>query len=308
MPLFNASTLAWVSAVQQIADSGGASGDPEMTTRAHYSLRAAFQHFGGRYDWNFLRDEGTPAQVIPAFLVGGVSASAGQVSAACPAAHGINVHDLISASGFLVGTRVTATAASGFGFTAPITGFSAGVAVFTATATRDSYDLPSNYRRIYGVRLLGSQKPLGYATRRIYDRVATDEFSPSTPVAYDLFPVGRQGKIRLLPPPSTNDVLQVRYSRRFSIASASGASTALDIPEDYEGYVIAWAKWHFLTDKGEGRKEQATTWIALAQEGLKTMLAEQTMIPDADVGFIPAHAIPDYAGGDRSTRNIPWDT
>lgn len=277
-----------------------------MTDRAHTSLRAAFTHFGNRYNWDFLRDEGNPAQVIGPFTVTGVSASAGQVSAACPAGHGFAVDDILYASGSIVGNRITATAASGFGFAVAITGFTAGVTVITATAARDYYSAPSNYRRIYTVRLLGSEKSLGYATRRTYDRFVTDEFAAGSPDSYDLYSLGGKGKIRLLPPPSAADVLLVRYSRRFSLASASSVTSSLDIPEDYESYVIAWAKWHFLTDKAEGRSEQATTWISLAQEGLKTMLADQTVIPDQDLGFTPAHAVP-VAIGDNSTRNLDWE-
>ena len=65
---------------------------------------------------------------------------------------------------------------------------------------------------------------------------------------------------------------------------------ALDIPEDYEAYPIAWAKWHFLTDKREQGGQQATTWLNLAQEGLKTMESDQTVIPDEDLMFLPGHA------------------
>lgn len=307
MPLFNPSTIPWVSAVQQIADSAGASADAEMTTRAHNSLRASFQHFNGKYKWDFLRAEATPIQVIAPFSITGVSASAGQVSAAAPAGHGIKVDDLIVASGFMLGTRVTATAASGFGFTAAVTGFSAGVTVIEASAQRDFYDLPADWKTGYSVRLLSSKKPLRYIGRRAYDRTVSDENSPGTPERYDLFGAGGKGKIRLLPAPSGTDVLQQRYYRRMTLATASGASGAIDIPEDYESYPIAWAKWHFLTDKGEGRKDQATTWMSLAQEGLKTMLADQTSVPDEELAFVPGSTTMGYPS-DRSTAYIAWDT
>jgi hypothetical protein len=307
MALFNASTLPWVSAVQQIAGAAGASADGEMTTRAHLSLRAAFQHFGSRYNWDFMRAEANPLQVTGPFQNGSVSASAGQTSAASPTGHGIVVDDIVIASGFMAGTRVTATAASGFGFSVAITGFTSGVTVVTANFVRDFYNVPTDWQRVYSVRLLSSLRKLGYVGRRLYDRVVSDEFVAGTPIAYDLFSMGGKGKLRILPPPGSADVLMTRYARRFTLASASGSTTALDIPEDYESYPIAWAKWHFLTDKGEARNDQATTWLSMAREGLKTMLQEQTTIPDETVGFIPDHAIPDYSGGDRSTGNVDWD-
>lgn len=305
MPFFNPSTTNWTDAIRHISDTAGASADSEMNTRALRSLRAAFQYLNTK-KWNFARTEADPIQVVAPFTVTGVSASAGQASAACPAGHGFKVDDIVQASGFMVGTRITATAASGFGINGTVTGFTAGVTVVTASATRDYYDLPSNWRVGYSVRLLGSQKAIYYVQRRAYDRYATDEFSAGTPEGYDFYSVGGKGKIRLLPPPSAADVLQLRYYRRLYIGTATGDSTALDIPEDYEQTPIAWAKWHFLTDKQEGRGEQAGTWLSLAQDGLKTMLADETAIPDENLGFTPAYSTFGL-GGDRTTRYIPWD-
>jgi hypothetical protein len=118
--------------------------------------------------------------------------------------------------------------------------------------------------------------------------------------------VGSKGKIRLLSPPNGADWLMVRYYRCMATAAASSTSTTLDIPSDYEHYLIAWAKWHFLTDKGEERKAQATTWLSLAEDGLKTMLKDQTNIPDEDLSFVPGHA---QAGptNDNSVAGIMWD-
>lgn len=306
MALFTPSTIPWVSAVQAVADAAGASADPEMTSRAHLSLRAAFQYFNSRAKWNFLRVEGVPLQVIAPFSVA-VTASAGQVSASALAGHGIQPDDIVVGSGFIVGARVTATAASGFSFSVALTGIT-GTQSFTASFARDSYDLPSDYKSGYSVRLLGSQKALRYIGRRLYDRAVTNEFQANTPERYDLFNSYGRGKVRLLPPPNGVDVLLQRYYRRMLLASASGVvATALDIPEDYEAYPIAWAKWHFLTDKREQGGQQATTWLSLATEGLKTMIADQTDIPDEDLMFVPGHAIPDPAINDRSTRFIDWD-
>jgi hypothetical protein len=307
MPVFTPSTIPWVTAVGLIADSVGASADAEMQTRAHRSLRAAFQHFNGNYKWDFLRTEAAPVTLVAPFSVTGVSASAGQSSAAAPASHGILVDDLIIASGFVLGTRVSATAASGFGFNVVLTGLAAGVNVITASAQRDLYDLPSDWKSVYSLRLLSGNLALRYAGRRAYDRTISDENTASSPYWYDLFRAGSGSKVRILPPPSAADVLLMRYYRRMSLASASGVTSNLDLPEDYESYPIAWAKWHFLVDKGEGRKEQATIWLSLAQEGLKTMLKDQTSIADADLGFMPG-ASTLAALGDRSTRAIDWDS
>lgn len=308
MGLFTPSTIPWVSAVNMVADAAGATADSEMTQRAHLSLRAAFQHFNSRTRWNFLRAEAAPVLIYAPFTVTGVTASSGQVSAAAPAGHGLQIEDALVGSGFILGNRVSATAASGFGFYAPITGFSSGTASFTVSAIRDSYDLPSDWKETYSVRLLGSQKALRYINRRVYDRSVTTEINAGTPDRYDLYNSFGKSKIRLLDAPSSADVMVHRYQRRMFIASASSISTtAIDIPEDYESYPIAWAKWHFLTDKRDQGGQQASTWLALAQEGIKTMMADNANVRDEDLIMLPGHIVLDPAGGDRSTRYVNWE-
>ena len=275
-----------------------------MRVRAHRSLRAAFQFLGGKAKWDFLRTESTPLRIIGPFTVGGITASAGQVSAGAPTDHGFQVDDLIVGSGFMTGTRISATGTNSIGLTTAITGFTAGATVVTATATRDMYPLPADQRNGYSMRLLNSGRVVRYANRRALDRTITSENSPSDVFWYDFFMVGAKGKLRLFSPPSGTDVLFQRYYRRFFLASASSISTALDIPEDYEEVPIAWAKWHFLTDKND-RSEQAQTWFALAKEGIVTMLAEQVTIPDEDLMFLPG-ASGGYFG-DNSTLQIPWE-
>jgi hypothetical protein len=310
MPLFTPSTIPWVSAVQSVADSAGASGDSEMTQRAHLSLRAAFQHFNARVKWNFLRAEATPINLVAPFTFNVVSASSGQASALVSSGHGLLVDDVIIGSGFIAGQRISATGSSSIGFFAAITGFSSGTAGgYTATALRDSYDLPSDWKSEYSIRLLGSAKVLTYFGRRAYDRTVVNENQAGTPDWYDLYNSYGRSKIRVLPAPAAGDVLINRYFRRMFVASASSiATTAIDIPEDYESYPIAWAKWHFLTDKREQGGQQATTWLSLAQEGLKTMIADQADVQDEDLRFVPAHIMPQPAGGDNSTRYLFWDT
>ena len=306
MSLFQPSLKAVSAACQEIADCVGASADTEMTTRAFRSLNAACEHFNNKSNWDFMRTEAPLVSVLAPFTLTGISASAGQSSAACPAGHGLSPEDFIVGSGFSAGTRVSATAASGFGIYGAVTGFTAGVTVVSAGITRDSYDLPTDWKKSYSVRLLASNRVVRYVGRRLYDRSTTNEQQTSTTCMYDLFTSGGKGKIRLLPPPNGADVLLMRYYRRITVATASGDSTVLEIPQDYEPYLIAWAKWHFLVDKGEGRGEQMKTWFVMAQEGLKTMMQDQTKNPDEDLGFIPGHYF--YGTlGDYNTAALPWE-
>lgn len=306
MAIFNQSTLPWVTAVQSIADAIGASGDTEMLNRAHRSLRASFQFLGGKFRWDFMRTEAPPQAIAGTFAITGISASAGQASAAAPAGHGFQVDDVMIGSGFVVGTRISATAVSGFGVTTATTGLPAGVNAFSVTAIRDMYSAPSDMRIPYVVQTLGNLRTLRYVGRRFYDRTFANQFASSTPEGYDLFTLGARSKIRLIPPPQGTDTLLVRYYRRFFLASASAMTSALDIPEDYEEIPVAWAKWHFLTDKGEGHKAQATTWLSLAQDGLKTMVSEQSNLPDDDVTIMPGHMVGGWPTS-NDTRSLNYD-
>lgn len=305
MSLFQPSTKAVSAVCQEIADSVGASADTEMTTRAYRSLSAALQHFNNRANWDFMRTEATPLTVFAPFSVSAVSASAGQSSAACGAGHGLKVDDFVSGAFFAAGTRISATAASGFSFYGTVTLTAAGVTTANVTASRDMYDFPSDVKQVYSVRLLGSQRYLVPVGRRQYDRSITSEESVNSVYWYDLFMQGSRGKIRILPPPAASDTLLVRYYRRMTIPTASATADVVDIPQDYEPYLVAWSKWHFLVDKGEGRGEQMKTWFVLAEEGLKTMVRDQTRKPDEDLRFIPGQF---QSGGlsDTSTRFIDW--
>jgi hypothetical protein len=305
MSLFEASQTPFVTAVQQIADSVGASADTEMTTRAGISLNSAIRHFNNRYKWNWLLTEAAPTVVLAPFGVAGVTASAGVASAAAPAGHGLKVDDYIYGSCWPLGTRVSATAASGFGVNSLATGF-ATTATMPITATRDMYDLPTDWKATYSARFLSSNTPLRYVQRRGLDRSCDNEQTGGTVYGYDLFMAGSKGKIRLLTPPGAADILQIRYHRNMATAAASSTGTTLDIPDNYEPYLMAWAKWHFLTDKGEERKTQAMTWLSLAEDGLKTMLKDQTNIPDEDLGFIPGHTQAGRADI-NSLASVKWD-
>src|SRR3990172_7388153 len=191
MALFNQSTIPWVTAVQRVADSAGASADTEMTNRAHLSLRAAFQFLGDKAKWNFMRVEQPPIVVVAPATITGVSASATEVSAALPAGHGFLVDDIVAGSGLMEGTRVSATAASSIGLTTAITGFSAGVNVVDWSRTRDAYSVSADCRTIYSARLISSDTWLGYINQRYWDRAATDEFGTSTPSRYSIFTLDR---------------------------------------------------------------------------------------------------------------------
>lgn len=307
MPLFNPSSLTVRAAHQEIADSAGASGDDEMINRAARSLRAAFEHFNSRASWDYLYTENPPVTVVAPFTVTGVSASAGQTSATAFAGHGFQIDDLLLNTGIVKGTRISATAAGSFGID---TTFASSIGTTNGiNVVRDMYAAPSDFKKPYSARLLNNPTTLRFMRKRVYDRSVTDDFTASTPIYYGIERLYEKSKIKLYPPPAAGENLALRYYRRMSIttATASAITTGitLDIPQDYESYLIAWAKWHFLTDKGQ--ENRATTWITFAEGGLKQMLADQTAQPDEDLMFLPGAASFDPAYGINSVRRTGDD-
>jgi hypothetical protein len=300
--VFNGSVKPVSAAIQEIADSIGASGDTEMCNRAGRSLAQAIEHFSNRADWEYLLTEADPIQVLGQFAVGGVSASALQTSAAVPAGHGILVDDVIAGPGFVAGLRVSATAAGAINFPVGFVTTAAGINVVTATVSRDFYPVPSNFRKVYSLRMYGSMSTLRPIRRRFYDRSIVNEFNVTTPVGYDTSQIATKGKIRLLPFPAASDVAQLRYYRRMSVATATAATETLDVPQDFEPYFIAWAKGSFLMDKGEGRSEQGATWFAFANDGMKQMISDQTRLPDEDLMMQPGAFTFNPAWGPNSVR------
>src|SRR6267142_2672717 len=104
--------------------------------------------------------------------------------------------DTVGASGYAVGTRVTALGSTtAIGFNYAVTGYGAGVTTAIASGIRDFYDLPTDWKQPYSVRTLKNFGVLYPAPRRAYDRNVLDEFSPtSIPLWYDLFAGFQKGK------------------------------------------------------------------------------------------------------------------
>lgn len=250
-----------------------------MRARALRSLAASVKYINSKHNWTWAMTEAAPISVVAPFTVA-VTAGNGSVSASAGGGHGVLADDYIVGAGFVAGTRVSATAASAIGFSP------AASATVSATVTfgRDFYPLPTDWKQPYTVKLLTSRVPLHPANRRLYDRVSDSEFNASTPEGYDLFGQFQRSKVRLLPPPAQADVLMLRYYRRMTVPTSTSATAVLDIPQDYDYTLIAWAKWHFLTDK-EDMADRATTWISLANEGIKTMMADQLRNPDESLAL-----------------------
>jgi hypothetical protein len=321
MAFLNNSALSTAAAASAIADAAGASADSEMVTRAGLSYAAAINHFSNFSNWEWTLTE-APTLVVTApfspLVPGGGSNLAGSASGngktidfavGNVTGFGILPGDFITGPMFATNSagRVTATAVAGvapnvtatLGFAEVMNPSLWATAGATAqiTANRDEYDIPTDWKQPYSVRMLGAQYTLRPIGRRHYDRSVTSEFTPAgTPLYYDMFTVGTQSKIRLLRPPAQTDRLQIRYYRRLV-----SSTTPCDIPAQYEAYLIAFAKWHFLLDKAD-MKERGDEWKQFSMEGLQQMLKETTRQPDEDLMFLPGHYSMNVALGPNSVR------
>jgi hypothetical protein len=282
--LFQQTTTTLTQAKQQIADAAGVSADTDWLTRAGRSYEAAIKHWNNVANWRALETELNGLAIIAPFAVSGCALTSGSSTITTTVASGFSLagvaaYDLLTGSGTVHDMQVSATGVTSITATLAASATVTGVSL---TFTRDLYDLPADFKALYTARLMSQPRPLKFLGRRIYDRVVYDQMSVASPEFYDLFPVGRLGKLRLIPPPSAADTLKIRYYRRMS-----QTADPIDVHIDWEPYFIAWAKWHMLIDKG-GNSERANTWLQFATDGIGQMNKQNKNVPDEELSFMPA--------------------
>ena len=171
--------------------------------------------------------------------------------------------------------------------------FLAATASASVVAGTADYSLPSNFKSIYGAKLTTINRQLAYLPRRQYDRAVWNQTAGGDPSHYSLFLAGLdEGKITLIPTPGSADTLSLKYFRRMTIPPSAGA-TAIDIPQDYESYVLALAKALYLIDKG-AEESKWGFWKAYAEEGMAFAKGSDTRIPDEDLVLVPGSSITPY--------------
>jgi hypothetical protein len=191
---------------------------------------------------------------------------------------------VVSGSCFTADTRVTAVTRGTSPDTMTIS-LPALVAGSGADITfyRSDYALPTTapVKWVYDCRLTSSPRILQQITQRDYDLLRPGNES-STPTHYSLYAMGNDGYIRFLPPNYLGSERAVlRYCR-----AMSGTADPLDIPSDFEPYIIALAKAYFLADKG-GNPERMQFWWNVAMEGLDKARAAAVRSPDYRAAFRP---------------------
>jgi len=180
------------------------------------------------------------------------------------------------------------------------------------TAGTSDYNLPSDFRKIYNVRVsVGNPRVLQYIDKRDYDLLRPDQSAVTTPTGYMLTGLWNNspGKITLVPNNALTDSMIVNYYRNITIPDAivqgttASDSATLDIPIFYQGFLLAWARALYLASKG-GEEERQRFWANLAQEGLLKARAADEFVPDDLLAFGPA---PNRINSPYDPNNVmPW--
>lgn len=237
---------------------------------------------------------------------------------------------------------------------------------YTVAAADTTITLPYDFKDAYTVRWTGTDPHyLQAMERRQYDRLSYDQTISGTPRGYELFEEGEQGKMGLVPAPSSSGTLILKYYSRMNIPctltsiavtatttvlngtalagatigspvfppaswfpyaltgfnpiikaitpnntqttpgitvtlteaftdtpsnqtiSIGGDGIPLDIPEDYENGILAWATAHFLSSFG-GPQSRLDYFMGLANAELDRALAANEPTEDEDLAFQPA--------------------
>jgi hypothetical protein len=150
----------------------------------------------------------------------------------------------------------------------------------------DEYNLNTDFRKIYSVRLETNKRPLKYIEQRVWDRSIYDQISNRTPWGYNIFPRSSNtvAQIRVLPPPASVENILVKYYKLMATPSVDG--TALDIVERYQAWIIYQARANILANHGEN-DSRIMYWQGKADRMLALMLDESQVQPDNDEGFRP---------------------
>lgn len=160
----------------------------------------------------------------------------------------------------------------------------------TVVAGTADYSLPTDFKYIYTARLTGNARPLMPLPQKLYDLTVWTS-QAGTPIYFNLFKAGMDTmQITLIPTPDVSDTLSIKYHRSLAIPSAD--ADILDIPVDYESYLLAQSKYLYLLDKGSEFAPQLQGWKDFYESGKRKAIAAETRRPQEDKLFIPEGSLP----------------
>jgi len=273
----------------RVSEAAGASASTDLVTKAIYAVIAALQHWSNSHNWSYLLTTAPPITLVAPFDV--ASTTNGTATLASSTLFGsVVAGDLISGTGIVPETLVqTVNSTSSITMNVAATNSAA----ITATFARRDYAVPTStgtyFKFLYSARLLSSPRVLYPIDVRHYDRSIFNQ-TYAIPTHYTLYTIGGDAKLRLIPTPSTADTLILKYYRAMTIPAVGDTTSVLDIPQDYEFYLLGLAKALFLADKG-GDPERQQFWWNYATQGLRQAKDDDSRMPDDDSGFMPGSTI-----------------
>jgi hypothetical protein len=216
-----------------IARPLGGGDNPDAIAMAEEVLLRGFSDWQNQHDWEFLLKDNTDG-----FIVTGCSLNSGNTTVVAPSSgafDGINVGVSVTGTNIPALTKVASytrgtdgTVASMVLTIAP-TGTSTTDLTFSGLipiiAGTSDYNLPSDFYKHYGVRLVTNLKwPLTFVRPRDWNRVTFDQTTRTSPEMYTIFN-SRSGltqdkgttRMRLYGVPSNSDTLRVDYYRKFDV-------------------------------------------------------------------------------------------
>lgn len=153
------------------------------------------------------------------------------------------------------------------------------------TVTSGAATLPTDFKYMYGGIITNTNQPLYPISQALMD-IATFAGSVGTPAFYSLFKGGLAGsyQIKITPTPTDGSTITLNYHRSMAIPTAD--SDVLDIPQDYENYLLAEAKYLYLLDKG-GEPERAAGWKDYYESGKRKAIMAESRRPQESKLLIP---------------------
>lgn len=168
------------------------------------------------------------------------------------------------------------------------------------TFSSGSAALPSDVRAIYNLKVDG--RVCLYMNARAYELMTDNGQELWTiygqPYIYDVAwhtsAESTSGWTVELQQPANSDSsgANLRYYRRLTMPTDTSGST-LDVPEDYEEGVLAWASYHYLLNHGgDPRSERTIMWKQAAEEALTDAVRANQNVPDENVILQPSNVSP----------------
>lgn len=214
-----------------IARALGGAINPAVLDMAEETLLKGFNDWQAMKDWEFLLKDDIGSFTVTSCVLDGLSAT---VSAPVASAFdGVNIGITVSGTGVTAGTTVLSYTRNSDGSIASIT-LSTTPAAGTVTLTfggtipivagTSDYNLPTDFYKHYGVRLVSNLKwPLTFVRPRDWNRITLDQTIQGPPELYTIFnatsPLSQNKgmyRLRIYRVPSASDVLKVEYYRKFS--------------------------------------------------------------------------------------------